>query len=67
MIGRARNNPKRRGASERGYTKIFLIVGGFLQGFTSTGAAKNYEEGLLHDSAKDKSTLDGGAEEVVIL
>ena len=63
----ARNNPKRKGASGRVNTKVFLIMGGFVQGLASTSAAKDDEEGSLHDKFKDWFLLEGGIEEAAIL
>ena len=58
---------ERRGANRRVHTKVFLIVGGFVQVLTSTSVAKDGEEGSLHDRVKDKFTLESGAEEAMIL
>ena len=58
---------KKRRSQWRVHIEIFLIVGGFVQVFTSTSAAKDNKEGLLHKKAKDKFTLEGEAEEDTIL
>ena len=67
MAGCEGNNLERGGSNGRVHTNIFLIMGGFVQGFTPIGIVKNDEEGSLHDRAKDKFTLEGGAEEATIL
>ena len=63
----ARNYSKIRGASGRVHTKVFLIVEGFVQGLASTSATGDDEEGLDHDNVKNKFTLEGGAQEAMIL
>ena len=40
---------------------IQSIVGGFMQGLASISAAKDDEEGSLHDRVKDKFMLESGA------
>ena len=53
MAGCAKNDLERRGTSGRLYTKVSLIVGGFLQGLASKSAVKDDEEGSLHDRVED--------------